>query len=360
VQKAVQLLGVFLLLGIVVFPARAAFNALYVFGDGISATTNNTLGPANLYYGLRYSNGRVWVEVLAERQGLLFDNNKNWSYFYNSSTTLVANVSSFQAPADASNDLFVIWVNGADLWFQAYNSGANMATWTNGINQSQTNHYKAVTNLYAKGVRTLIMPNAVDVSTIPAFNTSVNSNFIHLRCLDYNFAFSNTLNRIRTSCPNLKLYAPDFFALLTNLLTYPANYGLINIYGYGKVIDAVDAENFGYPAAVINGFGTNVIFWDPQDPTAMVHMWMANLTQQLISPARISDITLLGSSNELDLANVPVGQNGLVLGTTNLAAATWKTNATFVGTNVAQSVFVTNSGPRWFYRLSYLYSWKWP
>ena len=51
-----------------------------------------------------------------------------------------------------------------------------MSQWTNAINQSQTNHYKAVTNLYfAKGARTLIMPNVVDISTIPDFNTSVNA-----------------------------------------------------------------------------------------------------------------------------------------------------------------------------------------
>ena len=32
------------------------------------------------------------------------------------------------------------------------------------INQSQTNHLQIITNLYAKGVRTLILPNAVDIS----------------------------------------------------------------------------------------------------------------------------------------------------------------------------------------------------
>ncbi|HTY88517.1 MAG TPA: SGNH/GDSL hydrolase family protein [Candidatus Acidoferrum sp.] len=333
-----------LLLGSLVVPVQAAFNALYVFGDCISATTNNTSGLP-FYYGQRYSNGRVWVEVLAQRQGLTFDNNKNWSYFYNSSTTLVANVTSFQPPADVGNDLFVIWVNCADLWFPAYNSGVNMASWTSAINTSQTNHFKAVTNLYAKGVRTLVMPNAVDVSTIPAFNTSVNASFIHQRCVDYNFAFSNTLNRIRAACPNLRLYTPDFFALLTNLLTYPASYGLINIYGNGKVIDAVDAVNYGYPAAVNNGFGTNAIFWDPQDPTAMVHMWMANLTQQLISPVQISGIALFNGSNRLDLANVPVGQDGLVLGSTNLGPWIWTTNAGFASTNPVQSVFVLTSLP---------------
>ena len=60
----------FLLFGSVIFSAKAAFTNLYVFGDGISTTTNNTSGLSSYYYGQRYSNGRVWVEVLAQRQGL--------------------------------------------------------------------------------------------------------------------------------------------------------------------------------------------------------------------------------------------------------------------------------------------------
>ena len=160
------------------------------------------------------------------------------------------------------------------------------------------------------------MPNAVDVSTIPNFNTSVNANFIHLRCIDYNIAFSNTLNRIRASCPNLTLYTPDFYALLTNMLAYPANYGLTNALQNGKSIDACDAC---LANAATNGPGTNYIFWDPDDPTAMVHMWMANLAQQLISPVQTSNLTAFNGSNQLDMANVPIGQNGLVLGRTNLS-----------------------------------------
>src|SRR5208283_1771061 len=151
VQKAVRFMVGFLLFGSAVFPAQAAFTNLYVFGDSISTTTNNTSGLP-YYYGKRYSNGRVWVEVLAQRQGLTLYPTNDWSYFQNSSTTMLANVNSFHS--NATNALFVIWVNCADLWFPATYSGTSMSQWTNAINQSQTNHYKAATNLYfAKGAR---------------------------------------------------------------------------------------------------------------------------------------------------------------------------------------------------------------
>jgi hypothetical protein len=96
-------------------------------------------------------------------------------------------------------------------------------------------------------------------------------------------------------------------------------------------------------------------------------MWMGNTAQQLISPpVIISKITALKGSNRLDLANVPIGQNGLVLGRTNLTLGTWKTNLfsngtnTFNSTNLTQTIFVPSSGPVWFYRLSFPYSWVWP
>jgi phospholipase/lecithinase/hemolysin len=347
----------FLLLGTAVFPAQAAFTNLYIFGDSLSTTTDGP-SPGPFYYGNRYSNGRVWVEVLAQRQGLTYDSNKNLSYFGNTSTSMLASVISFSiTPSAASNALFVIWVNDADLFYPAFDDDTP-SQWTSAINQAQTNHFKAVTNLYAKGARTLIMPNAVDLSTIPEFNADPNANFIHLRCLDYNVAFSNTLNRIRASCTNLTLYSPDFYALLTNILAHPANYGVTNALGAnGLSIDVLGSE---LSNKTTNGPGTNYIFWDYKDPTAKVHAWMGNLAQQLISPVRICNLAAFNGSNRLDMANVPIGQNGLVLGRTNLVLGNWKTNLTFVSTNATQSVFVTNSGSQWFYRLKFLYSWTWP
>ena len=46
---------------------------------------------------------------------------------------------------------------------------------------SQANHLQIITNLYAKGVRTLILPNAVDISEIPAFNAGSLAPVMHAR-----------------------------------------------------------------------------------------------------------------------------------------------------------------------------------
>src|SRR5262245_12023827 len=101
-------------LGPLVVSSPAAFSSFYVFGDGICSTSANP-SPPQYYYGKRYCNGRIWVEVLAQRQGVTYDTNKNVSFFGHTSTALLTNVNAFVPPADASNSLFVIWVCDADF-----------------------------------------------------------------------------------------------------------------------------------------------------------------------------------------------------------------------------------------------------
>ena len=363
VKKAVQLMVGILLFGSAVFPAQAAFTNLYIFGDTVSTTTNGPGGSS--YYGNRYSNGRVWVEVLAQQQGLTYNSNKNLSYYDHNSTLLLTELNSF-SPTNATNALFIVWVNDADFVddisaYSPYNSN-NIAAWNNAINQSLTNHFKVITNLYfAKGVRTLIMPNAVDVTKIPSYVylPTADKNFIRQRVIAFNAGFTNTLNRARTNCPAINIYVPDMFALLDNVVSNSAYYGLTNaLDSNGQSVDALDDTALSNKA--LNGPGTNYIFWDYLDPTAKFHSVLADITQQLISPVQISNITSLNGSNQLVVANVPIGQNGLVLGRTNLLAPGWQTNATFVSSNTTQTVYVPASGPMWFYRLKFPYSWSWP
>ena len=87
---------------------------------------------------------------------------------------------------------------------------------------------------------------------------------------------------------------------------------------------------------------------------------MAGVAKQLLAPAQISQITSLNGGNQLNLANIPVGLNGIVLGSTNLALANWTMVTNFNSTNTTQSVFVPISGPVQFYRLYFPFTWTWP
>ena len=345
-----------LLFGSAVFEAQAAFSSLYAFGDGVCTTTNNT-GGGSLYYGKRYTNGRVWIEVLAQRQGLNYESNKNWSYFGDYSSDLIANVNRFTAPPDANTALFVVWVNDADFVADITSRGPgqpedmNLAVWTAANNQSLTNHFNIITSLYAKGARTLVMPNAVDITKIPEYNGLSTSEkaFIRQRVIDFNTGFASVLNQVKVLHPDLTIYEPDIFSLVDNMVANPANYGLIK-----PTTDAIDDH-----CTDIKGRGTNYVFWDYMDPTAMVHLLIADVAQQLVSPPRINGITSFGGSNRLDIANVPIGRDGFVAGTTNLV--TWSVTNSFTSVNATQSIFVPANGPQGFYRLCFPPAvWTWP
>lgn len=336
-----------LLLGLVTLPAQA-FTSLYVFGDALSTTTNNTSGSAQ-YYGKRYSNGRVWVEVLAQRQGIPIAN--NWSYYDDNSSNLVVNVSKFTTPIPPTA-LVVVWCNCSDLFDDGYN-GASQSQWTTNISSDMINEYNAIAQLHTKGARTLIMPTPVDVTQVPFFDydmpyTASYMGLIHANCINYNIAFSSMLNQARAAFPDMTIYEPDFFDLLNNVVANAASYGLTNALLNGKNIDAIEALESN---AKTNGLGDNYVFWDYLDPTAKFHEIIADTVQQQISPAQISSLSVQGSSagntvNVLTLANVPMGLNGFVDGLTytNEAGSTgWIPVTNFSSVSTGQ--FVSFSAP---------------
>lgn len=353
----------FLMVGFAVLPTSAAFSSFYIFGDSISSTTNNP-GDQISYYstnGLRWSNGRVWVEVLAQRQGMVCESNKNWSYYGHNSTNLISATASFVAPPDVSNALVVVWVNNADFvdhMTYIYPS-LNPTTWSNAINASLTNHVRAITNLYAKGVRTLIMPNAVDITKIPQYNliaSASEKSFIRQRAANFNAGFVAVTTNLMTTLPGLKIYVPDIFSLLDDVVAHAANYGLTNALYFGQSIDAL-----GDPALAdksLNGPGRNYIFWDYQAPTAKFHAVIADYIQQLVSPVHIDDITATAGNSQIVIANTPVGRNGFVEGSTNFV--NWTTAQTITSSNATQTVAVPATALQEFYRLRFPFSWTWP
>jgi phospholipase/lecithinase/hemolysin len=206
------------------------------------------------------------------------------------------------------------------------------------------------------------MPNAVDITEVPDYNTispSANKGFIRQMVIYFNTAFSTMLSNGMVSCPGLTIYEPDFFTLLDNILANPAAYGVTNALYLGQSIDVITAYNNSLLSSdALNGPGTNYIFWDSDDPTAKVHAIMAGAAKQLIAPVQFSKIASLGGSNRLDMTNVPVGLGGVVNGSTDLVGWTSVTN--FSSTNSTQSVFVPVAGPSQFYRLSFPLTWIWP
>jgi phospholipase/lecithinase/hemolysin len=226
------------------------------------------------------------------------------------------------------------------------------------MNQSLSNHFAAIQNLYQKGVRSLVMPNVVDLMQVPFYvqSPAAEKSFIRARIAEYNLGFTARLNQARTAFPNLVIHAPDIRSLLDDILARPSAYGVTNAQEQGFNIDALSDPQLTDKS--LNGPGRDYIFWEYLDPTAKVHAILADFVQNLISPARINEGMAIGSSNEWHLANLPIGLSGFVDGSTNFVD--WSPVTNFTSTNTMQPVLVPATQPIWFYRLRFPFAWSWP
>lgn len=352
--------AILLLLTLLALPAPA-FTSLYVFGDSASSVTYG-LGDSRFYNG-RSCNGRIWTEVLAQRQGIAFEANKTIAFFGHYSAQLVTNVASYPAPADAATALFVVWVNNADFVGMTFDNSppyvsnaVTLSFWTNRMNQSLNNHSNAIQSLYNKGARTMLMPNSVDLGLTPYFNATdaPSKNFLRQRTIQYNAAFAGLLNQAQATMPGLVIRSPDFFKLLDNVVSNAPAFGLTNVLKDGVISYAL--EN---PAVTnFNGVGTNYIFWDYLNPGAKAMAIMADLAHQSLTPTRMVGVTKLPGTNRLDAVNLPVGLGGFVEATTNFS--TWSPVQSFASTNAVQGILVPQNGPQQFYRLRFPFVWSWP
>ena len=346
---------VILLLATLARPVQAGFSSMYVFGDSVSSVTDSP-GPPN-YHGNRYSNGRVWVEVLAQRQGLTLTTNQNISFFGHYSPILVSNVNNFAAPADAATALFVVWVNNADLVGCTFEisfpyDATDIPLWTNKLNLALSNYSTAFQTLYSKGARTILAPSPVDVSRAPNYsgNSSADKAFIRQRSLEFNTRFTSLMGQLQNSLTNLTIVVPDMFSQFDELFAHPAVYGFTNTTG-----DALDAD---LPNYSFTGPGTNFLFWDYINPGARSQEIFADKAQSVLTPARVAALTKVNGSNQLSVVNLPLGLGGFVESSTNLLS--WTAVQSFNSTNSSQAIIVPVSGPKQYYRLRFPYVWTWP
>lgn len=363
------------LLTVLPIQRTAAFSSLYVFGDGVCTTTSvQATNLKSLYYGDRNCNGRVWVEVLAQWQGLNFDNGKNKSFFGHDSIALVnaslsTSVNNFIPPADVATALVVVWCNDADFvkFTQVaasppYTSG-HIANWTSLITAAVNRHTQAVNTLYTKGVRTIIMPKAANIAATPyyanlginATQIASNQQFIRQRTIEFNVAFETAMANLALTKPGLVIHRPDTFTFFEQVLSSASAYGLVN-----TGIDAI--SGIGNP--ILTGPGASYIFWDPWHPTARFQMYLADLAQKMISPVKVNGISRSGTISQITIANIPLGRQGIVEGSSNLLPP-WSQDVTFTqpftaGGSTTGSVNATSTAPSRFYRVKFPVVWTWP
>ena len=241
-----------------------SINELYVFGDSLSdmgtvfRMTGGTYPPHPTYYHGRYSNGRVWVEYLADY--LKLPSFRVINFAYGGATTgsslhslvpgLVTQVQSFKrAHQRTSPDaLYVLWAGAND-----YLQGASRVT----IPVENVNC--AIASLAAVGAKNILVANLPDLGQLPATRTGANSASLTALTQAHNQGLRRALKVLSQQHSELKIATLDANTLYREAITKPAAFGFTNV-----------------TSACVSGSGTcgnqaQFLFWDSIHPTTAAH-----------------------------------------------------------------------------------------
>ena len=271
-SRARRIAGVILCFLLFSSGAHATYSNLVVFGDSLSDTGNintlyGTIAPP--YYDGRYSNGPIYVDVMANALGLSSLNSlsggTNYAYGGATTSTMMWQYQDYLNSIGNNIDplsLFVVWGGGNDLLGnQTVEEGNSAATRILGI----------VDDLLTYGAQSILvmnLPNFAGAATT-AFNSALNSSISAL-------GGSNVL-------------LVDVASLYDSILSNPLNYGFTNVYQPCLNNNVVCSNPDAY------------LLWDTVHPTSATHQLIGNLALQTLGVVPVPGTAWLFGSALLGL-----------------------------------------------------------
>ncbi len=245
-------------------PSSGQINELYVFGDSLSDMGNvfrasgGLYPPNSPYFQGRYSNGRVWVEYLADRLNLSATQINNFAYGGATSGSdrnslvpgLLTQAQSFTQSHKSinSNALYVLWAGAND-----YLQGASSAT------MAVENMTRAIASLAGVGAKNVLVANLPDLGKLPATGASTNSTSLTTLTQAHNQGLRRAIKILNQQHSGLKIATLDANTLYREAITNPAKFGFTNV---------TSACLSGQSAC---GSPNQFLFWDGIHPTTAAH-----------------------------------------------------------------------------------------
>lgn len=237
---------------------------MVVFGDSLSDTgtvfraTDGAYPPDPPYSQGRYSNGRVWVEYLADHLGI---SNSQISNFAHGGATsdnrsnnlvpgLLSQVQSFTQSQSqlSSTSLYVVWAGAND-----YLQGASNAT------IPVKNIMDAIGLLTNAGAKRLLIVNLPNLGQLPATRNSANAANLTTLTQAHNQGLRRSVKLLGQQQSDLKIMILDANALYQAATTQPAKYSFTNVTGACLSGSKACAQPDQF------------LFWDGIHPTTAAH-----------------------------------------------------------------------------------------
>jgi len=259
-------------------------NKIVAFGDSLSDTQNIynasqwTLPNSDSWFLGRFSNGKNWVEYLADNLQLPL---YNWAIGGAGVTTqnvvipgVVQQVASFTEYMrkaqnyQPKNTLFTLLIGGNDL--VKYNSS---------VDQVISGETQALQNLIQAGARNILLLKLPDVSNAPIFKFKTNGPTVAAQVVELNTRLSALVSSLQAQYgPGLHIYLFDTYALFNDLLSNPAKYQVSNT--TESCLNLSTDSGFDYlktqAARSQCRNPDSFVFWDTLHPTTHTHKLLAD------------------------------------------------------------------------------------
>jgi phospholipase/lecithinase/hemolysin len=260
-----------------------AYNDVVVFGDSLSDVGNVYgasfgLVPASPpYYQGHFSNGPIWVEEMAAKQGLpavVRSRNGGNNYAYGgvetgqgSTTYLVffnfpnlgTQINSYLGNhTPSADDLFVVWGGAND-----FNDGQTDPT------VPARNMASHIIALAQAGAKDFIVPNLPPMGETPRYRGTASESSMNSLSSQYNALLAPALSYLETNY-NINIYQLDIAGAFNQILTHPGDYGITNTTDPALVGSTVVANPDQY------------LFWDDLHPTRVAHGLLGDFASDLL------------------------------------------------------------------------------
>jgi thermolabile hemolysin len=274
----------------------ATFRQIVVYGDSLSdlgrasLATGGAAPPYSTLTGGKFSNGKIWIEYLADDLGIR--TNPATNFAVGGATTGTTNTIQTLIPFPVTglvgiqqevannsisdpNALYVIWGGANDYLGGGITNPAIPVT----------NLTTEIGTLIARGAKNILVPNLANLGALPSTNGNIaTAGLLNSLTLAHNTGLATSINTLSQLNPSVKLSLLDTNLLFNQIVANPSNFGITNVTDRCLTSSSVCANPNSY------------LFWDDLHPTTTGNKLIGDLAFQTLTATAVPEPTMMWGS----------------------------------------------------------------